>query len=52
MGRRDGRVRRWEENPWLAGWIREPQRSKPSGVDWSNSKSGIGSGSVGSKVGV
>ena len=36
MGRRDGRGRRWEENPGLAGRIREPQRSKSSGRDWSN----------------
>ena len=48
----DGRGRRWEENPRLAGRIREPQRSKSSGRDWSNSKSGMGSGSAGSKAGV
>ena len=47
----DGRGRRWEENPQPAGQG-EPQRSKSSGRDWSNSKYGTGSGSAGSKAGV
>jgi hypothetical protein len=41
-----------EEDSRLAGRGREPQRSKSSGKDWPNSKSGTGSGSAGSKAGV
>lgn len=55
MGRRDARMdgedagRRIPSQPAGQG---EPQRSTSSGRDWSNSKSGTGSGSAKSRVGV